>query len=269
MSRPDFYAISEASNPFSRQDAVLDLPLAIRQWEQLCHAFNRAGLGLRTIEPKPGLDDMCFTASQAFVGIDRDGRSFAVPSRMLHSSRRAEIEHAAHWYEQQGYRIIDLELGGEEFLEGASDLLWNPDWESVWAGCGHRSSCAAVQQFAEVMGGMGFSVRTLEMVDPQFYHLNLCLAPLAPESLMLYPGALSPATLTSIRNCAQVYEVSREDALQFVCNGVSVNGYYITSRLTRRLEQVLGSEGIEPLLVDLSEFHKSGRSVASLKMLLP
>jgi N-dimethylarginine dimethylaminohydrolase len=50
---------------------------------------------------------------------------------------------------------------------------------------------------------------------------------------------------------------------------VAVNGYYITARLSRRLEQILGEEGIDPIVVDLSEFHKAGGSVASLKMLLP
>ena len=57
--------------------------------------------------------------------------------------------------------------------------------------------------------------------------------------------------------------------MQFVCNGISVNGYYITAKLSRHLEQILGREGIEPIVVELSEFHKAGGSVASLKMLLP
>jgi N-dimethylarginine dimethylaminohydrolase len=65
------------------------------------------------------------------------------------------------------------------------------------------------------------------------------------------------------------YEITREDALQFVCNGVSVNGFYITPRITRHLEEILSREGIEPIVVDLSEFQKAGCSVASLKMLLP
>ena len=154
---------------------------------------------------------------------------------------------------------MELGLAGEEFLEGTDDLLWNPDWESVWAGFGHRSTRAAVDQFATLMESMNFEVRKLELVDPYFFHLNLCLAPLAAESLLIYPGAFAPETLAQIRSCAQIFEVPREEALQFVCNGVSVNGYYITPRMTRRLEQVLGREGIEPIVVNVSEFDKAGR----------
>jgi len=267
--RPEYFAVSEGKNPFSRNDHVVDLPLAITQWEKLCEAFQHAGLEVFHVEPQYGLEDMCFTANQAFVGIDREERAFAIPSRMLHRSRRDEVEPLTRWYAAQGYRIIELDLEGEEFLEGAGDLIWNPDWESVWAGFGHRSTRAAVDLFAATMEEMGFAVRKLELVDPYFYHLNLCLAPLTPDALLIYPGAFSPQTLAQIRNATQTLEVTREEALRFECSGVSVNGYYITPRLSRKLEQILGREGIEPIVVDVSEFHKGGGSVAGLKMLLP
>jgi N-dimethylarginine dimethylaminohydrolase len=269
MSRPLYFSVTEFRNPFSGQNPSVDLPLALQQWENLGEAFRRVGLEVLLLDPYPGLEDMCFTASQAFVGIDREDRSFAIPSRMLHRSRRDEVEHFACWYSQQGYRIMEPGLEGEEFLEGTGDLLWNPDWESVWAGFGHRSTRAAVDQFAALMESLNFEVRKLELVDPYFFHLNLCLAPLTPESLLIYPGAFAPETLAQIRSCAQTFEVTREEALQFVCNGVSVNGYYITPRMTRRLEQILGREGIQPVVVELSEFQKAGGSVASLKILLP
>jgi N-dimethylarginine dimethylaminohydrolase len=269
MARPDYFEIVEAKNPFSREDTFVDLPRAIRQWDNLREVFQRVGLDVLLLEPVSGLADMCFAANQAFVGIDREERSFAIPSRMLHRSRRDEVEHFACWYSQQGYRIVDLALEGEEFLEGAGDLLWNPDGESIWAGFGHRSTGGAVDQFAALMKSMGFEVRKLELVDPHFYHLSLCLAPLNSDALLIYPGAFAPETLVSIRQCARSYEVTREEALQFVCNGVAVNGYYITPRLSHRLEKILSREAIEPIVVNLSEFEKAGGSVSSLKMLLP
>ncbi len=269
MSRPEYFAIAEATNPFSRHYSSVDIGLALRQWEELRGVFERVGLEVLEIDPLPGLEEMCFTANQVFAGADREDRLFVIPSRLLHSSRRDEVEHFTRWYSQQGYMIVDLGLEGEEFLEGTGDLLWNCDWKSVWAGFGHRSTRAAVDQFGALMETMGFEVRKLELVDPYFYYLNLCLAPLTPESVLIYPGAFAPETLARIRQWVHTFEVTREEALQFVCNGVSVNGYYITPRLSRRMEQILGRQGIEPLIVDLSEFQKAGGSVASLKMLLP
>lgn len=269
MTSPEFFTVDEARNPFSRPGAPVDPDLARSQWEHLRAVFRRVGLRVFEVDAHPGLEDMCFTANQAFVGIDREERAFAIPSRMLHRSRRDEVDYFSRWYAQQAYRIVDLGLEGEEFLEGAGDLLWNPDWESVWAGFGHRSTQAAVDLFAAIMEAMGFEVRKLELVDPHFYHLDLCLAPLTPDALLIYPGAFAPETLARIRVWARTIEVTREEALQFACSGVAVNESYIAPRLGHRLEQLLVKEGIEPIAVQLSEFHKAGGSVASLKMLLP
>jgi N-dimethylarginine dimethylaminohydrolase len=269
LCRPDFYCVNEPRNPFTRPGEMVDSARAIKQWEALCAALEHAGLEVSVAEPAAGLEDMCFTASQFFAGIDLEERSFAVPARMLHRTRRDEVQRMAQWYSAQGYRILDLDLGGEDFLEGSADLLWSPELESIWAGYGNRSTLGAVQQFAAVMESLEFSVRPLEMVDPHFYHLNLCMAPLTPDSVLLYSGAFSPEALAEIRRHVRTHEVSREDALHFVCNGLTVNGYYITPRVTRLLEQALGSEGIVPLPVDLSEFQKAGGSAASLAMLLP
>ena len=269
MAKPDFFAITEPKNPFAFHHPPVDLPLAHRQWEQLLSAFQQARLDVSILDPFPGLEDMCFTASQAFVGVDAEDRSFVIPSRMLHRSRRDEVEHFVRWYVARGYRVLDLNLEDEEFLEGSSDLLWDMGRDLVWAGYGHRSTRGAVDQFTATMEGMGFGVRKLELVDPHFYHLNLCLAPLTPETLLIYPGAFAPETLAQIRRWVQTAEVTREEALQFVCNGLAVNGTYITPRLNHRLERILSQVGLEPIVVELSEFEKSGGSVASLKMLLP
>ncbi len=269
MVRPEFFALNEARNPFYRAGAQVDSPLAMRQWEGLCQAFRAAQLDVQLLEPRAALTDMCFAADQCFVGVDRDDRSFAIPSRMLHRSRRDEVSYFSDWYSKQGYRILELDLEGEEFIEGTGDLLWNADWHTVWAGYGNRSTRGAVDLFSTMMEEIGFAVRKLELVDPYFYHLNLCLAPLTPDSVMIYPGAFSPETMAIIRASTNLHEVTREDALHFICNGVSVNGFYITPHISKRLEQILGAEGIEPLPVELGEFHKAGGSVAQLKMLLP
>jgi N-dimethylarginine dimethylaminohydrolase len=48
-------------------------------------------------------------------------------------------------------------------------------------------------------------------------------------------------------------------------NGIVANGRFITPRLTRNLEQILAQEGLTPVVVDTSEFEKSGGSVFCMK----
>ena len=50
-----------------------------------------------------------------------------------------------------------------------------------------------------------------------------------------------------------------------MCNGIVANGRYITSHLTSNLRDTLQKEGLEPVIVDTSEFEKSGGSAFCMK----
>jgi N-dimethylarginine dimethylaminohydrolase len=60
--------------------------------------------------------------------------------------------------------------------------------------------------------------------------------------------------------------VDREDALKFVCNGVSANGKFLTPAITQCVREALVREGLEPVVLDTSEFLKSGGSICCLKL---
>lgn len=86
---------------------------------------------------------------------------------------------------------------------------------------------------------------------------------------MFYPGAFSRDAQQVLEGgWKRLYAVGREEALQFACNGVAVNGRYLTSRLTRTVETALEGEHLELILVDVSEFEKSGGSVFCMKTFL-
>jgi N-dimethylarginine dimethylaminohydrolase len=51
-------------------------------------------------------------------------------------------------------------------------------------------------------------------------------------------------------------------------NGIVANGRYITPYLSDDLGKILGAEGLTPVVVDTSEFEKSGGSVFCMKAFL-
>jgi len=51
-------------------------------------------------------------------------------------------------------------------------------------------------------------------------------------------------------------------------NGIVANGKYITPRLTDNLSRILAQEGLEPVVVETSEFEKSGGSLFCMKCVL-
>jgi N-dimethylarginine dimethylaminohydrolase len=266
MCPPTFFDVREPKNP--HMGLPIDRVRACHQWQNLSSALESCGLGVRLLDPVRDLDDMVFTANQIFVGSHSEIGKFALPSRMRHPSRQKEVTHFVDWFRRNGYRIIALDLAGE-CLEGHGDLIWHPDRSLIWAGYGFRSTAGGVQKFSAAMQSLGFPVEPLELIDAHFYHLDTCFCPIGPNTVLVYGGAFSAASLGKIcRTFPRVYEFTRDDALQFVLNGIAVNGRYITPRLTPQLERVLEQEKLEPLVVETSEFEKSGGSVFCMKTFL-
>jgi N-dimethylarginine dimethylaminohydrolase len=266
---PTYFKVVDVKNPFVERAAPVDTARSHQQWEKVCAAFAAAGLETQAIGAVEGLEDMVFAANQTFVGADSTGNKFVVTSRMRHPSRRREVAHYVQWFRERGFETVELGLGDNDFLEGGGDLLWQSP-TLIWAGHGFRSSPAGVRKFAEAMKARGLRTVPLELTDPRFYHLDTCLAPLREDSVLIYPGAFSQSALHSIQlHCARVHTVPEDEALAFTCNGVSAAGKFITGRLTPGLAAALKAEDLEPVLVDTSEFEKSGGSVCCLKMFVP
>jgi len=262
MCPPTFFDVREVKNP--HMGRAIDRVLARQQWENLQRSFQNCGLKVELIDPVKDLEDMVFAANPVFVGNCSQGR-FIVPSRMRYGSRQAEVDFYVKWFRRHGYRILQLDLNGE-CLEGHGDLLWHPDRSRIWAGYGFRSTRGGIEKFAAAMSQLGVPVTSLELVDEHCYHLDTCFCPLNLDAVLLYPGALSASSLSTVRKAFQrVHELTRDEVLQFMGNGVVANAHYITPRLTSNLAAILAQEHLKPVVVETSEFEKSGGSVFCMK----
>lgn len=266
MCPPTFFDVRENKNPHMGQ--AIDRKKAQQQWDNLRRSLEDSGLKVELIDPVKDLEDMVFAANQVFVGQARNGEKFIVPSHMRYPSRHQEVAFYVNWFRGRGYRVIELSLG-EDYLEGHGDLLWHPDHSRIWAAYGFRSTRGGVDKFSAAMTSMGFPVIPLKLVDPYCYHLDTCLCPLNPDAALIYPGAFSPPSVAAIRaGFSRIHELTREEAVQFMGNGIVANGRFLTPRLNENLSQILTKEGLTPIVVDTSEFEKSGGSAFCMKAFL-
>lgn len=266
---PAYFDVVDQKNPYMAGKPCVDREKARRQWQALRTALEQAGCQVETITPVPGLEDMVFAANQVFVGFHEGIGKFIVPSRMVHDSRQREVPFYVDWYRQRGYKIIDVDLGNDH-LEGHGDLLWHPDWSRIYAGYGFRSTKAGVEKFAAAMSKLGIPVVPLHLVDRFCYHLDTCFCPLNNEAVLIYPGAYAPESLGALRGFWQrVHELTADEAHKFMGNGIVANGRYLTPYITPHLESVLSQEGLAPVVIDTSEFEKSGGSLFCMKTFLP
>jgi len=265
---PAHFAVRDVKNPYMKNAVPVERERAQRQWQALHGALESAGLKVETIKPVEDFEDMVFAANPVFVGKHEKIGKFVVPSKMRFASRQREVPYYTEWFRTRGYSIIALDLSNE-YLEGHGDLIWQPDRSKIWAGYGFRSSLGGLQKFSAAMNDLGFPASILELVDEYCYHLDTSLCPLNNDAALIYPGAFSPHSLHELRRgWKRVYDLTRDQAVQFVCNGIVANGRYITSHITSNLKDILNTEGLEPVIVDTSEFEKSGGGPFCMKCFL-
>jgi N-dimethylarginine dimethylaminohydrolase len=267
---PDYFDVVDQKNPYMSNECAVDRVKARTQWENFCGVLQQNGCEVHTIDPVGGLEDMVFAANQVFVGEKPGYGRFIVPSRMLYPSRQREVAHFVEWFRARDFRIIDIAFAPDEYLEGHGDLLWHPDGSRIYAGYGFRSTRGAIGKFSAAMSEMGIPVVPLQLIDRYCYHLDTCLCPLNNEAALIFAGAFSGESLASIHKLwKRVHLLDVEEAHQFIGNGIVVNDRYIAPRMTPQIERIVAEEGLSPVIVDTSEFEKSGGSCFCMKTFFP
>jgi len=261
MCPPTLYEVSYVINPWMQGNLGSSSPLrAMRQWETL-HAVLSRLANVYLVEPVAGSPDMVFTAN---AGLAHAG-TVAISS-FFHRERQDEEEHFRRWFADAGYRVVDLPR--ETPFEGEGDALFSSDGSRLWVGYGTRtllSSHAALRPLWDV------EVTGLHLIDPRFYHLDTCFAPLSDGSLLYYPPAFDDASLGLIEDfysSEQLIEVSEADALQFACNAVNLGHTIVLNLISSQLEMALRARGFDVIQVELDEFLKAGGAAKCLVMKL-
>ncbi len=263
---PTYFEVRDRKNPYMR--APIDRDKAQTQWEELRLALEESGLQVETIDPVRNLEDMVFADNPNFLGHHEAVGKFVVPSEMKHPSRQREVPHYVEWFRKRNYKVIAFDLRGE-CLEGHGHLLWHGDGSGIWAGYGFRSTLGGVERFAAAMRELDIPVTPLQLVDEYCYHLDAALSILNSEAAIVYPNAFAPDALKQLRQgWKRIYELSRDDVTRFLCNGIVTNGYCIVPHLSKDLAHILQQEKLTPVVVNLSEFEKSGGGPFCMKTFL-
>jgi N-dimethylarginine dimethylaminohydrolase len=258
MCPPAFFTVSYAINPWMEEAPPCDTALAKQQWDTLYDTvLNTAGAHVELLEPVAELPDLVFTANAAFVYEDT-----AVIARYKHPERQPEEEVCADWFAHQGFQVF--RMPNELPFEGAGDaLIWN---NRILAGYGTRT---ALESHALLSQAIGLPVVSLELTNPCFYHIDVCLCPLADGSLIYAPSTFTVEGLARLE--AEVPPdkrilVSAAEAARFACNAVNINDKIILNQGSPDLVAALKSRGFQVIPVNLSEFLKAGGSAKCLSL---
>jgi N-dimethylarginine dimethylaminohydrolase len=248
MCRPDHFTVVYRINPWMDPRLPTDTALAVRQWEALYQTYLDLGFDIELIEPIAGLPDMVYAANGGFVI-----GNVAYGARFAHQERGPEGPAYMEWFRANGFDVRDP----ESINEGEGDFLLVGD--VILAGTGFRSASNSHVEIARIYDR---DVVTLNLVNPNFYHLDTALAVLDDSNIAYLPSAFDPESLERLRRrFPDALLVSEKDASILGLNSFS-DGYnvVIASRATDFARQ-LTERGYNPIGVDLSELLLGGGGV--------
>ena len=189
---------------------------------------------VRLLHAHSGSPDMVFVAHSALVQ-----HGIAAVSSFAHPQRQAEEQHLREWSQDEGFLV--WETPRETAFEGEGDALFNAAGDRLWAAHGVRTCKHSHRHVADAWHTQ---VTSLHLVDPRFYHLDTCFAPLSGGHLLYFPGAFDTASLAKIEAAYaedKRIAVSELEATRFACNVINVGRNILTSPVGRALLRGLWS----------------------------
>ena len=272
MCRPDYFEVAYAINPWmdpnawsGNRDELANR--SRREWEDLVRTCKQLGAWVELQAPAAGAPDMVFTANSAVV---LDGK--ALLARFLDCERQVEEPHNAAFFEGLRARgLIDEVRALPEGLvqEGAGDCNWDATRGFFWAGYGQRSW---IEAFDVVEDYFGRKAVRLELVDPRYYHVDTCLAPLNSGHILDYPPAFSMASLVTLEREAGgakwLIPADEEDAASFSVNLVNIGNTLVMAACSLDLERRFAEVGFRVIRAPLGTFGLSGGAAFCLTLRL-
>jgi N-dimethylarginine dimethylaminohydrolase len=265
---PDHFTVAYEINPYMHRQVHPDVERARVQFDRLVVSLQGAGASVELLDPVEGLPDLVFTANAGIV----DGKRF-VPSRFLHKERQGETPVDEAWFASRGFDIV--EIGGDDPFEGAGDALpfgldvtedGSAPHPVLVSGYRTRSSVRAHAELSEVLG---VPVRSVELTDQRYYHLDLVFCPLDSRHALVAPQGLDRFGIKVLQELVpEPVWLEDDEAASFSANSVVVGKVIVMPGCTPRLGRLLEDLSFEIVVAPVDEFLKAGGGCRCLTLAL-
>jgi ornithine--oxo-acid transaminase len=200
---------------------------------------------------------LVFTANAGIV----NGRQF-IPSHFRNPERQGETPIFAEWFDAREHQIA--ELPDELDHEGAGDAL--PFGGSLVSGYRWRSDAKAHGVLSKMIGA---PVRSVELVDERYYHLDITFCPLDDRRAIVFPDAWdSYGTKVVEALVPEPLVLDADEAAVFCANSIVVGTTVLMPSCPPRVGRQLEAWGFDVAVADVGEFLKAGGGVRCLTLSL-
>lgn len=251
MCRPTHFDVDYIINPHMVPHSV-DKAKAMRQWQALVAALERLGIQVDVIEQAPDAPDMVFATDQAIV---QNGKAFLANFR--YPERKGETKYYREWFKAHGFE--PRELTNVFSFEGGDALFVG---DTLFVGTGFRANVGSCEELSQALDT---DVVPLRLIDPKFYHLDMCFLPIDSDAAFYYPPAFSQNSQNILKKLIpDLHELTRKEAEGYAANSFVTDSMVVIQSGNPTFVRKLNKLDKQVIELDLSEFKKAGGGIHCL-----
>jgi N-dimethylarginine dimethylaminohydrolase len=286
MGDPRYFSVKGGANPHTRNILGLkkrvDPERARRQWHTMARTLLAHGAEVLVVEPHEHLPGLVYPANAGFLypleGIPAAWKVFHLAN--LLPTRAPEREVYRSFIQSAGFNTNEIEArfeGEADFFPAGGYMLFThgpierqrfvptiglPPWKRVY---GFRSDDRALGELGQIAAGA--QILALELCLEAHYHGDtvLCSFGSRREFLLAYMDGLTRRSQDHLRRsfANNLVELQAVDAALYAANSFQVEyqgKFYLFMPLGvgEALCQQIRERGVEPVLIDVSEFLAKG-----------
>ena len=268
VSSPRYYDLKPlCENNFTKRNRSVNKIVAKQQWLRLIRILNSNNIEIEMIEPQKKIPNMVFSSE---IGFCLNNCIILANYYDLDLNKIERHLHYQSYFKDKGFKLIEMPY----FFGGASDILYSHHKQHLWIGYDQRTSLKGAYYLSNLLEAHNLTINCLRLINPQFYHLNLCFCPFGGKYVMVYKNAFDAETyrlIVSIFGENNVINLLSDEATRLVANSLFINdisgktgGYLIGNKFGHRLRNIINKLGIQCVDIPLSEFLVGGGSARSL-----
>ena len=289
MGDPAFFSVKGGANPHTRtrwgRRRSVDRALAQQQWARLKDVLTDLGVRVLVVPPDAAQPGLVYPANAGFL-TDVDAEKPLVEKTFhlanLLPTRAGEKVHYRRVLEAAGFRCAEIDadyrMEGEAdfFPVGGGYLLthgrierqrfvpaWGwPPWRRVY---GFRTDARVEPLLAKIVRPR--PVLRIELVKEAHYHGDTALCAFGPgrQHLLAWRPALAPGAWERLESAfpGALLALSDVDAARYAANSFTLtqdgaSHLVMPGGVSERLQAEVRERGVNPVVVDVSEFLKKG-----------
>lgn len=253
---PLYFDIEYAINPWMHIDQKVNREKVLKEYANLKNKYTELGVQFDELQPTQGLPDQVYTTDMGLPV----GKLF-IKSNFKYGQRKPEATIGAEYFTSKKYAVYNLPPTIS--FEGEGDLIKNND--RYFMGWGQRTMYKA-EEYLQI--ALQKEVIPLKMINPSFFHLDTCFAPLNNDVAIYYPKAFSEDGRQTLKQYfKEIIPIHKKDADAFACNLVMFNKNIVVHEgLSKELRKKIESYGFIVHGLDMSEYLKGGGSVKCVSL---